>query len=172
MFSPEFFNRNVEPLKIVIFERDLSATIQDRLNTNVYILTDSDNELSYKWRLDMYKEAWRWNIEDPLTNRAAENDAKRYVHKRESRVLFYDNVPVCCAFVINHYSYVVFENVYVPKGFRGNGYSKQLMVHCLCEAKFNGFHSAMVTTTWAIAIILYLSIGFKRIYDFYSYQNK
>lgn len=94
MFSPEFFNRNVEPLKIVIFERDLSATIQDRLNTNVYILTDSDNELSYKWRLDMYKEAWRWNIEDPLTNRAAENDAKRYVHKRESRVLFYDNVPV------------------------------------------------------------------------------
>lgn len=172
MISQEFFNLLVEPLKIGLFEHDLSTLEPECLNPNVRILTDDDYELAYKWRLDMYQEAWKWNTEDPLTIKAAENDAKRYVDKRELRVMYEDDVPVCCASVIKRDDYVVFENVYVPTEFRGNRYSKQLMVHCLSEAKRNGFRSAMVTTPWSIAINLYLSIGFKRLSDFYSYQNK
>lgn len=170
LLSLEFFDVMVEdPFKIGIFSHDLS-TNSENLNPNVRIISEADYELAFSWRLVMYHEAWRWNVQDPLTIEAAESDATRYINNCQLKVLYEEGIPVCCASVIKRSSYVVFENVYVPKEHRGKGYSKKLMLHCLAEASSQGF--AMVTTPWPVAINLYQSIGFKRIGDFYSYQNK
>lgn len=77
------------------------------------------------------------------------------------QVIIEDNVPVIVNFGI-------------LKEYRGNGYSKALLVYLIKIIKYNGFSEVMikVKTSNKIALNLYESTGFKIINEIYNWKLK